>query len=100
MEKLRNSTQRSLGPQHHDNCDPMKCSHADHACYLDDGCRCYAQTGPGHMTNHEIFAYKTLLSGVLHFNVFGLRSSGALRRQRSKYLQTHTHVVLFAVNPH
>ena len=37
--KLRNSTQRSLSPQHHDmttNCDPMRCSHADHACYLDD----------------------------------------------------------------
>ena len=44
------------------NCDPMRCSHADHACYLDDDWRCHAQTGPGHMTNHEIFAYKTLVS--------------------------------------
>ena len=38
------------------NCDPMRCSHADHACYLDDDWRCHARTGPGHMTNHEIFA--------------------------------------------
>ena len=62
------------------NCDPMRCSHADHACHLDDDWRCHAQTGPGHMTNHEIFAYKTLWSVVLHFNVFGLRSPGALWR--------------------
>ena len=81
------------------NCDPMKCSHADHACYLDDDWRCHARTGPGHMTNHGIFAYKTLLSVVLYFNVFGLRSPGASRRKRSKYLQTHTQVVLFAANP-
>ena len=40
------------------NCDPMRCSHADHACYLDDDWRCHARTGPGHMTNHDIFAYK------------------------------------------
>ena len=44
------------------NCDPMRCSHADHACYLDDDWRCHARTGPGHMTNHEIFVYQTLLS--------------------------------------
>ena len=31
-----------------------------------------------HMTNHEIFAHKTLLSVVLYFNVFGLRSPEAL----------------------
>ena len=48
------------------------------------------------MTNHEIFDYKTLLSVVLYLNVFGLRSPGALWRKRSKYLQTHTQVVLFA----
>ena len=41
------------------------------------------------MTNHDIFAYKTL-AVVLYFNVFGLRSPGALWRKRSKYLQTHT----------
>ena len=52
------------------------------------------------MTNREIFAYKTLLSIALYFNVFGLRSPGALWRKRSKYLQTHTQVVLFAANPH
>ena len=40
------------------NCDPMRCSHADHACYLDDDWRCHAQTGPGHMTNHEILLIK------------------------------------------
>ena len=79
------------------NCDPMRCSHADHTCCLDDESRCHARTGPGHMTNHGIFAYKTLLSVVLYFNVFGLRSPGASRRKRSKYLQTHTQVVLFAV---
>ena len=45
-------------PQQHDNCDPMRCSHADHACYLDDDRRCHAQTGPGHMTNHEILLIK------------------------------------------
>ena len=44
------------------NCDPMRCSHADHACYLDDDWRCHAQTGLGHMTNHEIFAYNSLVS--------------------------------------
>ena len=32
--------------------------------------------------------------------VFGLRSPGALWRKRSKYLQTHIQVVLFAANPH
>ena len=80
MEKFRNSTQWSLGPQYHDdpNCDPMRCSHADHACYLDDDWRCHARTGPGHMTNHEIFAHKTLLPVGLYFNVFGLQSSRAL----------------------
>ena len=37
MEKLRNSTQWSLGLNTMTtNCDPMRCSHADHACYLDD----------------------------------------------------------------
>ena len=82
------------------NCDPMRCSLADHACYLDDDWRCHAQTGPGHMTNHEISAYKVLLSVVLYFNVFRLRSPGALWRKRSKYLQTHIQVVLFAANPH
>ena len=43
------------------NCNPMKCSHADHAYYVDDDWRCHARTGPGHMTNHGIFAYKTLV---------------------------------------
>ena len=43
---------------------------------------------------------QSLLSVILYFNVFGLRSHGALRRKRSKYLQTHTQVVLFAANPH
>ena len=81
-------------------CDPMRCSRADHACYLDDDWRCHARTGPGHMMNHEIFSFKTLLSVILYFNVFGLRSPGALWRKRSKYLQTHTQVVLFAANPH
>ena len=51
------------------------------------------------MTSHGIFAYKILLSVVLHYNVFGLRSSGTSRRKRSKYLQTYTQVVLFAANP-
>ena len=82
------------------NCDPMRCSHADHACYLDDNWRCHAQTGPGHMTNHEIFVYETLPLVVLYFNVFALRSSGALWRKRSKYLRTHTQVLYFAANPH
>ena len=43
----------------------MRCSHADHACYLDDDWRCHARTGPGHMTNHEIFAYNSLVSRFL-----------------------------------
>ena len=51
------------------------------------------------MTNHGIFAYKTLLSLISYFNVFGLRSPGTSRRKRSKYLQTYTQVVLFAANP-
>ena len=80
------------------NCDSMMCSHADHACYLDDDWR--ARTRPGHMTKHEIFVYKTLLSVLWYFNVFVLRSPGASWRKRSKYLQTHTQVVLFAANPH
>ena len=46
------------------------------------------------------FAYKTLWSVVLYFNVFGLRSPGALWRKRAKYLQTHIQVVLIAANPH
>ena len=74
------------------SCDPMRCSHADHVVMHG--------LGPGHMTNHEIFAYKTLLSIALYFNVFGLRSPGVLWRKRPKYLQTHTQVVLFAANPH
>ena len=37
---------------------------------------------------------------VLYFNVFGLRSPRATWRKRSKYLQTHTQVELFAANPH
>ena len=37
---------------------------------------------------------------VLYFNVFGLRSPGALWRKRAKYLQTHIQVVLIAANPH
>ena len=43
-----------------------RCSHADHVCYLDDDWRCHARTGPVHSTNHEIFAYKTLLSAILY----------------------------------
>ena len=81
------------------NCDPMRCSHADHACYLDDDWRCHARTGPGHMTNTRFLPIK-LLSVVLYFKVFGLRLSGALWRKRSKYLQTHTQVALFAANRH
>ena len=96
MEKLHNWALNTMTT----NCDPMRCSHADHACYLDDDCRCLAWTEPGYMTNHQIFAYKTLLSVVLNFNAFGLRSPGALWRKRSKYLQTHTQVVLFAANLH
>ena len=44
------------------------------------------------------FAYKTLWSVILYFNVFGLRSPGALWRKRAKYLQTHIQVVLIAAN--
>ena len=45
-----------------------RCSHADHVCYLDDDWCCNARTGLGHMTNHEIFAYKTtLLSAISYF---------------------------------
>ena len=43
-----------------------RCSHADHVYYLDDDWHCHARRGPGHMTNHGIFAYKTLLSATLH----------------------------------
>ena len=42
-------------------CDLMRCSHADHACYLDDDRCCHAGMRPGHMTNHKIFAHKTIL---------------------------------------
>ena len=42
------------------------CSHADHECYLDDDWHCHAQTGLGYMMNHEIFAYKTLVSAILY----------------------------------
>ena len=40
------------------NCDPMRCSHADHACYLDDDWRCHARTGPGHMTSTRFLPIK------------------------------------------
>ena len=43
-----------------------RCSYADHMCYLDDDWCCYAQTGPGYMTNHKILAYKTLLPATLY----------------------------------
>ena len=33
-----------------------------HACYFDDDWRCHAWTGPGHMTNHEIFFVIKLIS--------------------------------------
>ena len=46
------------------------------------------------------FAYKTRGSFVLYFNVFRLRSPGALWRKRAKYLQTHIQVVLIAAKPH
>ena len=44
------------------NCDPMRCSHTDHACYLDDDWRCHAQTGPGHMTNTRFCSWNSLVS--------------------------------------
>ena len=65
------------------NCDPMKCSHADHACYLvmmTLSCRA------GSHDEHEIL----LIS----------RSPGALWRKRALYLQMHIQVVLIAANPH
>ena len=100
-----------------------RCSHADHVCYLDDDWCCHAPTGPGHMTNHEIFGYKTLLSATsatlylfwgccfgdegstfllydYNFYLQFLQLRGALWCKHSKYLQTHTQVVLFAANPH
>ena len=52
------------------------------------------------MMNYEILLIKLFWSVVLYFNVFGLRSPGALWRKRAKYLQTHIQVVLIAANPH
>ena len=99
------------------NCDPMRCSHADHACYpstlwqltviqwgvhmlitgvilmMIDDWRCHAQTGPGHMTNHSLVS-------CFVFQRNWLRSPGALWRKRAKYLQTHIQVVLTVANPH
>ena len=53
------------------NCDPMRCSHAYHACYLDDW-RCRAWTGPGHMTNHELlirlFCQSVCISACLDYD--------------------------------
>ena len=43
---------------------------------------------------------KSLSSILLYFNVFGLRSPGALWRERGKYLQRHIQVVLIAANTH
>ena len=43
---------------------------------------------------------KILWSVILYFNIFGLRSPGALWRKSAKYLQTHIQVVLIAANPH
>ena len=43
-----------------------RCSQADPVCYLDDDWRCHARTGPGHMTNHEIFVCKTFMSAILY----------------------------------
>ena len=69
------------------NCDPIRCSHAPircshvHACYLDDDWRCHARTAGTHDEPRD-FTHKTLLSVVLYFNVFGLRSPGALWRKR------------------
>ena len=92
------------------NCDPMRCSHADHACYLDDDWRCHARTGLGHMTNYEIFLRNIfcqpfgICSGVvvlaMEVQRFWFTITEALWCKRSKYLQTHTQVVLFVANPH
>ena len=69
MDKLRNSTQWSIGPSTPWQLTVIKwgwrCSHADHVCFLDD-------------------------------DFFGLRLPGTLFCKHSKYLKTHTQVVLFA----
>ena len=81
------------------NCDPMKCSHADHTCCLDDELRCHARTGPGHMTNHGIFAYKTLSSVVLcstcldydHPEHHGANAQNTYRRIHKSYCSRPIH---------
>ena len=81
------------------NCDPMKCSHADHTCCLDDESRCHARTGPSHMTNHGIFAYKTLSSVVLcstcldydHPEHHGANAQNTYRRIHKSYCSRSIH---------
>ena len=81
------------------NCDPMRCSHTDHACYPSTPWQLTVIQWGVHMLITRVilmmidvvmhrqgrvtwqtrdFAYKTLRSVVLYFNVFGLRSPGAL----------------------
>ena len=78
--------------------------------YLDDDWLCHAWTGPGHRRTTRFLLIKLfcqpfrICSGTValatEVQYLCLRLPGALWCKRSKYLQTHTKVVLFAANPH
>ena len=90
-----------IGPQHMTtNCDLMRCSHADHACYLDDDWRCHERTGPGHKTNREIFFLIKLfcqsfcISTCLdydHLEHYGANAQNTYRRIHKSYCSRPIH---------
>ena len=81
------------------NCDPMRCSHADHACYLDDDWRCHARTGPGHMTNTrflliKLFCQSFCISTCLdydHLEHYGANAQNTYRRIHKSYCSRPIH---------
>ena len=81
------------------NCDSMRCSHADHACYLDDDWRCHARTGPGHMTNTrflliKLFCQSFCISTCLdydHLEHYGANAQNTYRRIHKSYCSRPIH---------
>ena len=70
MEKLRNSTQWSLGLQHHENqllSNEGEGVHMLITCVVLMMIDVVMQGQGRHLTNHEIFASKTLLSAILYW---------------------------------
>ena len=88
-----------IGPSTPWQLTAIQWAHADHACYLEDDWRCHARTGPAHMTNHEIFAYETLLSVVFistcldydHLEHYGANAQNTYRRIHKSYCSRPIH---------